>query len=67
MRAKLARQICGSNNWQPSTRGGKVFALGLSIFSVIMIAAYTANLAVFLGNRPDAFLVSTLEVQLNSK
>jgi ABC-type amino acid transport substrate-binding protein len=53
--------ITGANVWQPSSRGGKVFTLGVSMFAVILVSAYTANLAVFLANRPDTFLVSSLE------
>jgi hypothetical protein len=53
--------VCGANVWQPSTRAGKVFTLGVSMFSVVVIATYTANLAVFLGNKPDVFAASTLE------
>jgi hypothetical protein len=53
--------ITGANVWQPSSRGGKIFTLGVSMFAVILVSAYTANLAVFLSNRPDSFLVEKLE------
>jgi hypothetical protein len=50
--------ITGANFWEPATNGGKLFAIAYSMFTVIVISSYTANLAVHLSHQENAFVVA---------
>jgi hypothetical protein len=43
--------LTGANFWIPNTNGGKFFSVAFTLFTVVVIASYTANLAAHITHR----------------